>query len=84
MLRLQDILKSYVLDGELYGVAVLSVEFVRKIGLNVTSSEPPIFHANVVGWPTDDDPDQQKGKRLEIALQLARAQTWISFTPPVA
>lgn len=41
---------------------------VRKASLDMRSDEPPLRHANIIGWPENDKPRQKV-----IALQLASA-----------
>ena len=47
------------------GRADVGASFVIKKGLNVVPSEPPVRHANIVGWP------EEKSEQRLIALELA-------------
>ncbi len=46
----------------------IKVQSVINVGLGVLPDEPPPRHAEIVGWPRDDKPQQ-----LEIAKLLAAA-----------
>lgn len=55
-------------------VAVLTAAEVRQAKLNVEAHEPPLRHANMVGWPLDTtDPEKMRAQRKELALLLAQA-----------
>lgn len=55
-------------------VAVLKGAQVRQAGLDVEASEPPLRHANIIGWPSDaGDPDMMRAQRKARALRLAQA-----------
>jgi hypothetical protein len=59
---------------KLYGAAMFQASDVRAALLSIASSEPPERHAVIRGWAwNDSDPDEQKAKQKECALQLARA-----------
>lgn len=58
---------------ELRGVAILKALDVRNVGLNVIADEPPLRHAAIRYWPTDNDPILQKAKQKELAILLASA-----------
>jgi hypothetical protein len=47
------------------GRADIGASFVFMKGLKVVPSEPPVRHANIVGWP------EEKSEQTLIALQLA-------------
>lgn len=49
------------------GRADLIAASVIDSGLNVVPQEPPLKHANIIGW------SEEKTKRREIALELAAA-----------
>ena len=58
----------------LYGAAMLKASDVRHAALAAESSEPPLRHAVIVGWPWNDaDPEMQKAKQKELALLLSSA-----------
>ncbi len=56
---------------KLYGVALVKTRRVRQEGLEVEAAELPERHANIVDWPKDRDPKEQKSKRQAIATELA-------------
>lgn len=54
--------------------AVLTAAHVRQATLDVEAHEPPLRHANLVGWPQGaSDPETTKARRKELALLLAQA-----------
>jgi hypothetical protein len=55
----------------LYGAAKLSAGIVRANALDVVSDEPPLRHANIIAWPKDSDPKEQKARRQALATELA-------------
>jgi hypothetical protein len=52
-------------DKPILGRADIGASFVITKGLNVVPSEPPIRHANIIGWP------EQKSEQRLVALELA-------------
>ncbi len=52
-------------DKPVLGRADIGASFVITKGLNVVPSEPPIRHANIVGWP------EEKSEQRLVALELA-------------
>jgi hypothetical protein len=52
-------------DKPILGRADIGASFVITRGLNVVPSEPPIRHANIIGWP------EQKSEQRLVALELA-------------
>lgn len=56
-----------------YGAGICTASEVRKVGLQFDANEPPRRHADIVGWPVNDDPALQKAADLERAGQLASA-----------
>lgn len=59
---------------KLYGAAMFKATDVRNATLAVESSEPPLRHAIIVGWPWNDgDPELQKARQKELALLLCSA-----------
>ncbi len=52
-------------DKPVLGRADVGSSFVVTKGLNVVPSEPPVRHANIVGWP------EEKSEQRLIALELA-------------
>jgi hypothetical protein len=53
---------------------------VRKCGLDVVKNEPPIAHANIVGWPA-----LSNNRKADEAAQMAFAlllQGRVTFVPP--
>ncbi len=59
-----------VVARNLHGRAELKARVVRHNDLDVVSAEPPVRHANIVGWPEKD-----KARQKIIALQLATSAT---------
>lgn len=54
--------------------ALLTTADVRTARLDVEAHEPPLRHANIVGWPSVvNDAEHTKAQRKEFALLLARA-----------
>jgi len=66
----------------LHGVGRVKASVVRLNSLEVLSSEPPEYHANIVNWPQDADPEEEKARRVEIAREIALATEFIPH--PVA
>lgn len=66
-------------DGALVGrnvraVAILTGADVRQARLNVKADEPPLKHANIVGWPSgQEDVELMRAQRKERALLMAQA-----------
>jgi hypothetical protein len=52
-------------DKPVLGRADIGVSFVITKGLKVVPSEPPVRHANIVGWP------EEKSEQRLVALELA-------------
>jgi len=52
-------------DKPVLGRGDIGTSFVMTKGLNVVPSEPPVRHANIVGWP------EEKSEKRLIALELA-------------
>ena len=52
-------------DKPILGRADICASFVITKGLNLVPSEPPIRHANIIGWP------QEKSEQKLVALELA-------------
>jgi hypothetical protein len=65
-------------NRNLHGIGNAHVGRIRIEHLDVTSSEPPDFHADIVRWPIDPDPDLQRAKRNAVAGNIAE-DAW--FTP---
>ena len=76
-------LREAVGERTLYGAAIVRALDILDAGLVVSSDEPPMKHAVVVGWPIQPtDKDLEKARHKEIALKIAsravlvlRAQT---------
>lgn len=74
--QLWQVGREYLGGGRsLYGVAVFTAHDVRTQELDVIPKEPPPRHANIVGWPSDADPEMAKAKRKQRALALAACAT---------
>ena len=53
--------------------AVLTAGAVRQAQLDVEAHEPPMKHANIIGWPhVANDPELTRARRKEHALLLAQ------------
>ena len=54
--------------------ALLTGADVRRAMLDVEAHEPPLRHANIIGWPNAaSDADLTRAQRKEFALLLAQA-----------
>lgn len=49
----------------LFGRTDITASIITDNGLDVIPQEPPVKHANIIGWPED------KSKQMEMAMQLA-------------
>lgn len=59
---------------QLYGAAIFTASAVKAAALQVLADEPPPRHAAIQGWPWfEHDPELQKAKQKELAVQLASA-----------
>lgn len=56
-------------EGSL-GYGELEAGSARDTGLDIEPDEPPLHHANIVGWPCDSDPDEQRRRQLQVAKAL--------------
>ncbi len=55
-------------------VAVLTAAAVRQAKLDVEAHEPPLRHANIIGWPSDAiDTEATRAQWKELALLLTQA-----------
>ena len=54
------------------GAAIITATAIRAVLLAVEASEPPARHAAIRGWHRSADPEAQKSKRKEAALELVR------------
>jgi hypothetical protein len=70
-------------ERTLHGAAICKAAVVRSARLDVTSDEPPLRHANIVGWPVDSDPSLQKAAQIERALEIASMCKLVLFTANV-
>lgn len=60
-------------DRTLHGAAICKALHVRAVGLEVIAEEPPLRHANIVGWPwSEADPELAKAHRKELAAFIAQ------------
>ena len=68
----------FTMDRRARGIARLRALDVREAGAEVQAAEPPLRHANIIGWPltaAGSDPVEQKARQREIAtLMAARAE----------
>ncbi len=65
------------------GYGKLRVRAPRCLGLDVVADEPPCHHANIVGWPSDTDPDDQRRRQLQLAKALVEEVELVQWKPPV-
>lgn len=61
----------------IYGAAFIKAGPLREALLDVVGEEPPLRHANIVGWPSDDDPEMKKAREKELTLLIARQEELI-------
>lgn len=54
------------------GVVFIKAKDVRKTKLNVVSEEPPMRHADLVGWPLSYDGDMDIAKNNNLAQLLLK------------
>lgn len=70
-----EILESYAHVGsnrDIKAASFVLASAVRSAKLEVEAEEPPPRHANLEGWPTnEDDLDDQKARQKDIANVLA-------------
>lgn len=66
-------------DRTIHGAAIVTAVVVRSARLDVVADEPPLRHANIVGWPVNADPSLQKAAQIERALQIASTCRLILF-----
>ena len=72
--------KNLAVSCSCYGAAICEASAVRKVGLEISASEPPARHANIVGWPAiENDPVAQKSKDKELAASVASASALVRF-----
>lgn len=76
---LTELAALYLPGCHVYGAAILSAATVRRNGLDAIPDEPPIRHANIVGWPADADAEMEKAARLAKAQACASASSWVEF-----
>ena len=56
-----------------HGAGIFKAANVRAAALDVIAQEPPLRHADIVGWPAPHgDPEIQKAERIERAALIAR------------
>lgn len=59
-------------ERNLHGAAIFEALVVREAELDVSADEPPPRHAVIKGWPwNESDPELQKARQKELALQIA-------------
>lgn len=72
--RLWNLGEAAAGNRTLHGAAIFAARAARVEELGVQADEPPARHALIVNWPVvEHDPQLQKARRKEIAIQLARA-----------
>lgn len=65
----------------IYGAALVEAMQVRAASLEVAGEEPPLRHANIIGWPSADDPELQKAQQIERAALIAQHAELIRRDP---
>ncbi|HVT44700.1 MAG TPA: hypothetical protein VMT00_09940 [Thermoanaerobaculia bacterium] len=60
-----------------HGAAICGTSAIRRERLDVLADEPPLRHANIVGWPTNADAELQKAQQKELALAIAAKSTLV-------
>jgi hypothetical protein len=61
------------MQRRIHGAAVVKAGVIREAALEVRACEPPPRHADIVGWPwNEEDPDFGKAERKELAALIAR------------
>jgi hypothetical protein len=66
-------------DQTVHGAAICKAFVVRAARLDVVAEEPPPRHADVVGWPTNADPESQKAEQMERAAIIAGKCSLLRF-----
>jgi len=61
----------------LYGAALVNAALVRSLNLEIEADEGPPRHANILRWPQETDPKEQKARRQLIATELADAARYL-------
>lgn len=61
-----------------HGAALVEACHVRSAGIDAIAHEGPPRHANLRGWPLDQDPVLQKSRRKEIATRIADRATFLA------
>ena len=64
-------------DVGFHGAGIVKASLVRKATLDVIAGEPPPRHANIRGWPKNDDPELQKAARKKIAMSVAEEALFV-------
>ena len=63
--------------NRLHGTAYVESQIVFNAQLSLKAVEPPLCHANIIGWPVlANDSASQKAKRKECALLIAQAASF--------
>ena len=64
--------EQFVQEGRrTHGVAFIQARDARDINLKVHSKEPPLRHADIIGWPEGGDA-MSKAQQKEFAVLLAQ------------
>lgn len=61
-----------------YGAAFVKAKSLREVLLDVVAAEKPPRHANIVGWPLDNDPREQVAKQKVVAISIAQNAEMVS------
>ena len=70
---LWQIAEAHMAGVRTFGAAIVKAKYIRAAGLDVVAQEPPLRHANIVGWPwTQTDPEMMKAEHKERALIIVQ------------
>jgi hypothetical protein len=59
----------------IHGAAIVKAQFIRAAQLDVVAAEPPLRHANIVGWPSYPDPEWERSRHMAMAASIAEFAT---------
>ena len=60
-------------ERRIHGAAIVKASVIRDEMLDVQAKEPPLRHADLIGWPwSENDPDFGKAKQKELAAAIAQ------------
>ena len=60
-------------DRRIHGAAIVKASVVREAQLEVRAKEPPLRHADIIGWKWSiEDPEFGKAEQKELAALIAQ------------